>query len=428
MESKYGRKKNFYKKLGNKRKGDPKLKIIALVICLSIFLTGCLPLNNLHPQEEKQTKKSEETVEFFKTPEIKTYEKYYRTLLVNKDNEVQFSPGEARGEITGGPSNRIDIDELELGLMRLAQDTFSVDNYFYQAGQYIDRQTIKNWLYRKNDKPVKVDSPFPQEGFNPALPKNYDSLTWEKKLEQEQKNPKELSYVLEQNYLVEQDGKSPKLAGMTIGLSFNPTYYYRVMDSQGKLHDGQVALDLKKLRKDAEKIGEEVVGRLRQNPKLLNIPIVIGLYLEEAKGSVVPGHYFAKTVVDKGDASVGKWEDVQEKYYFFPSKGANADKREDSSTFNLFKTKVQEFYPDFVSVIGKGFYQNNQLSRLTIEIPIQFKGKAEIISFTQFLTHLVKDIYPNEVVRVYVYSSMNKPESIIISNPNEDEPQVHIFR
>lgn len=399
------------------------------MIFLSLFLTGCLPLNNLHPQDEKQTKKSEENVEFFKTPEIKTYEKYYRTLLVTKGDEVQYSPGEARGEITGGPNNRIDIDELELGLMRLAQDSFSVDKYFYQAGQYIDRETIKNWLHRANDKPEpNKASPFEQKGFNPAVPNNYNKLALEQKLEVQEKYPKELSYVLEQNYLVEQEGGTPKLAGIAIGLSFNSTYYFRVEDDQGKLHDGQVDLDLKKLSKDAEKIGSEVVSRLRQEPELKNIPIVVGLYLEEKKGSVVPGHYFAKAVADKGEASIGNWESVNEKYYFFPSNNATNDQREDSSTFNLFKSKVQEFYPDFVSVIGKGFYQNNQMSRLTIEIPIQFKGKAEIISFTQFLTHLVKDIYPNEVVRVYVYSSMDKTESVIVSNPNEDEPQVHIFR
>jgi protein involved in sex pheromone biosynthesis len=404
-----------------------KLKIKGTIILLSFLLTGCLPLNNLQPNNDKETDEPN-TIEIFKTPDIKTHEKYYQSLLINEEGKVQLSPGEARGEITGGPNNRIDIDELEIGLMRISQDFFSVEKYYYQAGQYLSKDTVRNWLGRSNGEQAKTDNIYPQKGFNPAIPDDYDNYNWEKKMAVQEDKPRILSYVLEQNYLTETNDGNPRLGGLAIGLSFNPTYYFRVEDQQGRLYDGKADIDISKLKTDAKKIGEEVVNRLRQNPDLSEIPIVVGLYMEEKRGAVVPGNYFAKAVVKKNETSVDKWESINEQYYYFPSNNANSEKREDSSKFNLFKSKVQEFYPDFLGVIGRGFYSNDQLSRLTIDIPIQFKGKAEIISFTQFLTHLVKEQYPNEVVRIYVSSSMDQPESVIISDPSSEEPIVHIYR
>ena len=48
-------------------------------------------------------------------------------------------------------------------------------------------------------------------------------------------------------------------------------------------------------------------------------------------------------------------------------------------------------------LLATGFYQNKQLTKLDIEIPIQFYGTAEIIGFTQYLTGVMLKHLPNDV-------------------------------
>ncbi len=39
-------------------------------------------------------------------------------------------------------NTRLDMDEFELGLMRIAQDKFSPSQYLFQQGQYLDRKRL----------------------------------------------------------------------------------------------------------------------------------------------------------------------------------------------------------------------------------------------------------------------------------------------
>jgi protein involved in sex pheromone biosynthesis len=407
-----------------------KKRSILIILSAVVALSGCIPLDNLQPRQEEVVKEGGEEETVFKTPKIKTHDKFYQSLIENQEGELTYNPGESRGEITGGVDNRIDVDELETGLMRLAQGHFDVENYFFQEGQFIDNLTIRNWLTRSSvpdDKLYDSNSEMEQKGLNPALPDSYHEASVDEKKGMEENNPKVLSYILEQNYLVSRNDQL-KVGGIAIALSFHSTYYYRVEDSEGRLHDGNKKLDEDKLKADAKEIAQQVIKRIRQDPEIPDVPIVIGLYIEEEHGAVVPGNFFVKATVGKGTQSIGDWKDVNDKYYYFPSTEATEDHRDDSSNFNVFKSKIQEYYPNFIGVIGKGLYRNGELTRMTIEIPMQFKGKAEVISFTQYITYLVQEYYPDEVIRVYISSSLDNPESLIIKDPGEEKPTVHIYR
>lgn len=92
-----------------------------------------------------------------------------------------------------------------------------------------------------------------------------------------------------------------------------------------------------------------------------------------------------------------------------------------------FSDKVAQYFPNFVGVVGRGFYVDNELSKLSIEIPIEFYGKGEVIGFTQYAYGLVKEIFGTHFdLEVYIYSS-DGPESLIFRDAGEEEPGVHIF-
>ncbi|MCF6139151.1 CamS family sex pheromone protein [Pseudalkalibacillus berkeleyi] len=385
-----------------------------------ILLSGCLPFDNLKkdPVVEEKDNDNEKAIPL---QNINTTDDNYYKSLKN------YEPGAARGEISYGVDNRIDVDEMETGLMRLSKDTFAIDDYYFQEGQYLTKDTIRNWLKRSSQKADKAKGGFIQKGLNPGIDEEaYEKGSVDDKKEMLNNDPKILSYVLEQNYLKDSGKDSVELGGISVALAFNSKYYYKVIDEKGRIHPGEKKLDAKDVKKYASKAGQEVVNRLRQHPELQDVPIVIGLFYEEEHGAVVPGNYFGKAVVKPGSTNVN-WEDVNEKYYFFPSAKAEEDHREDFNKFVQFEGKIKEYFPNYIGVIGKALYRNDQISKLTIEIPMQFKGKSEVISFTQYVNYLVKQYFPDEVVEVNIKSSLDELESLIVTDPTKDDSIVHIY-
>ncbi len=80
--------------------------------------------------------------------------------------------------------------------------------------------------------------------------------------------------------------------------------------------------------------------------------------------------------------------------------------------FLKFKQDIDEYFSNYTSVIGEGFYQNNQLTKLDIEVPIQFYGTAEIIGFTQYLTGMMLKHLPKDVQITVSITSSNGCRSI----------------
>ncbi|MFC7372491.1 CamS family sex pheromone protein [Fictibacillus iocasae] len=397
-------------------------KISLLFLTLLIVLTGCLNDNSLEKEEEVVKKKGKKEEKAIITGEIKTGENYYRSIF-------PFEPGGARGLIRYGVDNRLDINEFEMGLMRVAQEKFSTDKYFFQEGQYLTESTVNNWLKRDDGKKEKLESgEMSQRGMNPPLGMDENSTDVKAVLKANEDNPKYLSYVLEHNYLVQSGEGKVKLGGLVIGLSFNSTYYFKAEDKERKIHPGEKKLDKDKVKQEAAKIAEKVAERLRTQKGLEDVPMLIALYQEEERDAVVPGHFFAVGTVSKGSGSINDWDQIDEKYYLFPSGAASKNKRNDFESFTNFKTEIQKYFPNYIGVIGNGLYVDGELKRLTIQIPVQFRGKAEIISFTQFVTTRALEKLPDVPIEIYIQSAVEQPEALIVKNEGQEEPFVHIYR
>ncbi|MFC0189972.1 CamS family sex pheromone protein [Fictibacillus aquaticus] len=397
-------------------------KISLLFLTLLIVLTGCLNDNKLEKEEEVVKKKGKKEEKAIITGEIKTGENYYRSIF-------PFEPGGARGLIRYGVDNRLDINEFEMGLMRVAQEKFSTDKYFFQEGQFLKESTVNNWLKRDDGKKEKLESgEMSQRGLNQPLGIKEEGSPVKEVLKAHEKNPKYLSYVLEHNYLVQSGEGKVKLGGVVLGLSFNSTYYFEAKDDKGLIYPGEKKLDKSKVKEEAAKIAEKVAERLRTEKGLEDVPIMIALYQEEERDSVNPGNFFAVGTVSKGSGTISDWDQIDEKYYLFPSGAASKNKRNDYESFSNFKTEIQQYFPNYIGVIGNGLYVDGDLKRMTVEIPVQFRGKAEIISFTQFVTTRAMEKLPDVPIEIYIQSAVDQPEALIVKNEGQEEPFVHIYR
>jgi protein involved in sex pheromone biosynthesis len=391
--------------------------VMLLAGCL--FLSACAP--SFGDQEEIVRETEDKSTEKAIIPKYNISDSYYKMIL-------PFKEGKARGLVAENINTRLDIDEFETGLMRVAQDEFSPDNHLYQEGQYLDEKTVREWLGRKlegdklKEAQVKAKAnkeTFKNEGLNPIASTEGDYI------QQNEKSPIYLAHMLEHNYLVRKSENTVELGGVVIGLALNSVHYYREAVGEPQR---EYVIDPQKLEAEGKKMAEEVIKRVRSQKGLENVPVVIALYKQAPKSSIVPGSFIASTVVDGGSNQIGKWDSIDEEYVFFPSPQGTEDYREDANLFERFKQDIDEFFPNYTGVIGKAFYKGEEMQELKIDIPMQFYGKSEVIAFTQFVTGKVVDYFPDYVSVEVNINSTSGQEALIVRKPGQEKPTVHIYQ
>ncbi|KOY81796.1 CamS family sex pheromone protein [Lysinibacillus macroides] len=369
-------------------------------IVAAAMLVGCVPSKDGGTeltQETQQDEKAETTI----IPSLQIDESYYKTLIPYKESA-------SRGLVVSNIYTKYDMKEVEEGLMRLSQKEFDTENYYFQEGQYLAENTVKDWLARSSQR---------ETGLNPPTTETMPAE------ERATKAPVYLAHIVEQNYLTKTNDNKVKLGGMSIGLALNSIYYYQ-KEQYGEYYEEPISEAA--LVEQGKKMAAEIVTRLRAREELKDIPIVVGLFKQQARNAIVPGSYFSYGVAKAGQNDIADWETIDENYVLFPTDDSQDVYREVNKDFKNFKLDVDKYFSNYTSVIGTGFYHNKEIQKLTIEIPIQFFGKAEIIGFTQYLTGILINQFNNIHVEVSI-TSVNGPEALIIKKANDTDPYVHVY-
>ncbi|KAA9024343.1 CamS family sex pheromone protein [Niallia endozanthoxylica] len=386
-------------------------KVLSIALISVLLLSSCAP--NFQKQEEvvQDQKESDEKAII---PKYKISDDYYRTIL-------PFKPSEARGLVVNNLNSKYDLNEFEIGLMRVAQNSFDPDKYLFQEGQYLKAERVRLWLNRKfTPEQLKARNMKESDniGLNP-LDDEQGSIA-----ERNEKNPIYLAHILEHDYLVKGDNGKVSLGGVVIGLALNSIHYYQ-KEQYGATFDTKIPQET--LEKEGKRLAEEVIKRLRKIDGLKEVPITIALFQQESRTSVVPGSFFTYSNVSKGSSQLGDWKAIDEKYVLFPSSEATEQHRDDATSFSNFKQDVEAYFPNFNGVVGRAFYAGGHLQELNIDIPIQFYGKTEGIGFTQFVTGKVMEHFPDYISVQVNISSVNGPEALIVKEVDQKEPFVHIY-
>src|SRR5699024_9612994 len=125
--------------------------------------------------------------------------------------------------------------------------------------------------------------------------------------------------------------------------------------------------------------------------------------------------------------SIGKWESVNEDHVLYSSKNNEGKYADDYQRIKTFGERMSEYFPNYVGLIGKGFYQNDELQKTTIEIPIEFRGRSEVVGFTQYLYSLVEEIFKKHDTIEIVVKSMDRTEAIITKKAGSETIDVHVL-
>ncbi len=360
-----------------------------------LIVTGCTPSTD-EGTEVLQTE--EESRKSVIISDVQIDDNYYKTLL-------PYEESASRGLVVSNMATKYDMKEVETGLLRLSQNQFSPDDYFFQEGQYLSKETISSWLARSNQT---------KDGLNP----DDMGLTGEEKAK---KAPVYVTHIVEQNYLERVDD-TVRLAGISIGVSLNSIYYYTKED-YGATYEEKLSEE--QIKENGQKIANEIVSRMRAMEGLEDIPIVVGLFKQNSRNAIVPGTYFSYGVAT--GSGISDWEEIDEEYVLFPTSDAEEKYRDINRMFKHFKQDVDEYFSNYTSVIGTGFFKDQGLQELSINIPIQFYGTSEVISFTQYIAGLIPAHFNIEMNVEVQINSLDGAEALLIKKSGEEEPFVHIY-
>jgi protein involved in sex pheromone biosynthesis len=387
-----------------------KKKWFFTAVSAMLLVTGCAPA--LQNEDEVTQENGKEQTAVIANYQIS--ENYYRTI-------VPFETGKARGMIVSNLNTRYDIIEFETGLMRIAQENFSPDTYFFQEGQTLEADVVRSWLSRKYTDAQLAENEMKAEenlGLNP-IDNGKGSAD-----ERNERAPIYLAHIMEQNYLTKKEDNSLQLDGVVIGLALNSVHYYQ-KEQYGAEYEFTIPDE--KVEEEGKKMAAQIAARLRKMDKTKNVPVTIALFKQAPQNSVTAGNFIAYTHLDAGETETNDWKNIDEEYVLFPSTAAEEAHREDATYFLNFKQDVEKYFENFNGVVGRALYSGDELSSLKIEIPIQFYGKAEAIGFTQFVTGLVMDHFPAYIPIEVSITSTSGTEALIVREANAEEPYVHIY-
>ena len=361
---------------------------------------------------EEATPTGDDTAAEGVTQAIEARDSYYQMV-------IPFKPAAARGLAQRQVSSSLELEEVELGLMRHSTDAFDPEKFAYQEGQLLNVEDVSRLLARK-DKSNEGLTP-----LNPAYADGKAEVEDDKFVDANKKSPLYLASIVEQNYMTKEDS-GYQVGGVSFALILNREYVFQA-PNYGPTYT--VKLDQKKVIAEGERMANELVSQLRKREDFKDLDINVALYMKSTQGSPTPGNYIKSAFVGTADqVKSGDWKAIDEKYYYFPSTSATSDVREDAQKFTLFSDRIADLFPDYSGMIGKGFYQNGDLSRMEIDIPIQFYSRAELVGFTQHVVGLLENRWEysrNVPVRINVTSLGGDPEVTIVFEDGMDSPKVY---
>lgn len=285
--------------------------------------------------------------------------------------------------------SKLDLEEVELGLMRISTKYFALSKHYYQAGQYLTTDEIKELLSTEK--------------------LNYTDEVKDYK-------PKYISYIHEQNYL----GKNGELKGISLGIVLNPYQTFVTEGGQTKTEE----YDIETLIEFGKEKGKELYSYMKEKKELKDIEILIALYVQNGFTSLVPGSYKYESL-SKGD-NVNKYNKLEEEHHLLTSSYVNKNDIRTYDAFSTFKELISDEKIS-TSVAGRAFYQNKEIKEIKIDVNINYASLGEINALARLIADKLPSLFDNKCsiqVNIKDYSDI---KAIIIKHKNESQSKLFLI-
>ncbi|HEK9103940.1 TPA: CamS family sex pheromone protein [Bacillus pseudomycoides] len=295
-------------------------------------------------------------------PKYSGSEDFYKTILPMKEQKVI-------NVINEKTNSKLNMDAFESGLFNISSKQFDSKSHYFQRSSYLSEKTIDELV-------IKQDVPY-------------------------------VSNIIEQDYFIKNDSDQLDLKGVVIGLAMTSD------------HSNEEALE------KSTEVANKVLKALRENKKFKNVPVTFAVFKQESVTSVKNGTFIAEAIVQTNENTVGKWNNINEKSFIYPSDDLKQAFGKDYEKMDKFSEKLKGFSSkDYIPVNATVLYKDDKVDKLDINVVMKFNGNAELIGFTQFAVQSILDVFPKDIRIQLRVKSDTKDEAIIIREKNMDEPFV----
>lgn len=345
-------------------------------------------------------------------------EAFYRSVV-----PYELSP--ARGLTSANLVSSYNVEEFEKGLLSISQNVFPTDEYVFREGQIISEEMVRGYLSRQYtseelenmDESELVNSDaFSNLGLNPSTNGETDPEVIAEEA------PLYLSHILEQNYLSEDEEGNLQFDGITIGLAMNSVHYYQT-EEYGQTKER--ALDPEVVREKGEEMAAEILTRIRANEQYADKEIVFAIFIQSGDTDIVPGNFVAEAVVPPGGNTIESFSDIETENILLPSDEAAKISQEANSEYQNFNRDLSSYFDSFTTSVGRGKFNSGTLESLTVEIPIEYNSRSEMIGMSQFVRDLVNEHFTGTDIEVEI-KDKNQVYSVI-TRQGENEANLYIF-
>ncbi|PGD90018.1 CamS family sex pheromone protein [Bacillus pseudomycoides] len=290
---------------------------------------------------------------------------HYKTILPLKEQKVI-------NVINKKANSKLDMKEFESGLFNISLKQFDSKNHYFQRSSYLSEKII-------NELVVKQDVPY-------------------------------VSNIIEQDYFIKNGSDQLDLKGVVIGLAMTSDHSNEEVLAKGT------------------GVANKLLKAFHENKEFKNVPVTFAVFKEESATSIKNGTFIAEVTVPTNESTVGKWNNINEKSFIYPSDEFKQVYGKDYEKLDKFSTKLKEFSSDYIPVNATVLYKDDKLDKLDMNVVFKFNGNAELIGFTQFTTQSILDILPKDINIQLRVKSDAKDEAIIIQEKNMDDPFVSFLK
>lgn len=400
-----------------------KFKSMLLTGATLLLLAACDGANEAEISEQMGESTLENEVSNVQVEEqddtlTSSSEEFYRSVV-----PYELSP--ARGLSSTNLVSSYNVEEFEKGLFSISQNVFPTNEYIFREGQIISEEMVRGYLSRQytseeleemDESELLGSDAFSNLGLNPSTNGETDPEVIAEEA------PLYLSHILEQNYLKEDAEGNLSFDGITIGLAMNSIYYYQT-EQYGQTQER--ALDLETVEEKGEEMAAEILRRIRANDQYVDKEIVFAIFIQSGDTDIVPGNFVSQAVVAPGENTIKSFSDIDVQNILLPSDEAAEISEEVNSEYQNFNKDLSSYFDSFTTSVGRGKFRDGTLDSLTVEIPIEYNSRGEMIGMSQFVRDLVDDHFTGTDIEVEIKDKSQVYS--VITRKGEGQANLYIF-
>lgn len=328
------------------------------------------------------------------------------TIIERLDNNeysmiLPFVASEVR-QYHGTYLGRADFLEIGSRLEDKSKEHFNVDDYYLSEGRVITNSELSRLVRRESS-----DNPY---GLNP--PSGSEFLVGTSDIAVV--DAVVVADVVEIDFY-QQSGGEIKLAGMSFAIVLNQSL---------SSPDGLINVSDQVLYDYGSNMGRKLDRYIRSLSDMEDMPIYIALYVTNPSDAILPGRYIADGYFT---ARGGQFSPSNEQWVLFPSAQATSMDAVLADKFNALKTRITEFIPESVGVVGEARYVDNQTDFLRLTLTIQAKTYSEIRGLTQFTIELLQDLDQRDFPIVVRINSILETLVLIQLSENDELNVIYTY-